>query len=227
MQANINFKEISQKKELIGFIGYLVLFYFIWSLKELSLLNLIQTNDTISAILSGLIKILVWIVPVWLFIKYFLNTNPSEYLKLNQNVGKGIFWSVFLSFLLGIYFTINVYIVNKQTFDFSLSLHHYLNVFLLVGITEEFVFRGFVLQEINKRISFLGGNIISALLFYLSTIQFRYTMEYFFILERTYTFFLLGLYSVLYLKRQALYGQLLYYIRFITSFYYLFKIKPA
>lgn len=165
MQTKVNFENVSPKKELTRFIVYLVLFYLLWTLKELHLFNLPQTNDTLSAILSGLIKILIWIIPIWLYIKYFLHTSPSEYLKLNQNVGKGIFWGIFLSLLLGLYFVVNIYIINKQTFDFSLSLHHYLNVFLLVGITEELVFRGFVLQEINKRISFLGANILSALLF--------------------------------------------------------------
>ncbi|MEI4802291.1 CPBP family intramembrane glutamic endopeptidase [Bacillus sp. FJAT-51639] len=40
-----------------------------------------------------------------------------------------------------------------------------MNGILLVGITEEIVFRGFILQELNKILSFWKANIITSFLF--------------------------------------------------------------
>ncbi|MEH6942991.1 CPBP family intramembrane glutamic endopeptidase [Bacillus sp. JJ722] len=145
---------------------YLLIFNSVWVFKELWLIQYIDPlNEVTSAFLNALIKILVWVVPVWLYIKYFLHANPIKYLKMNSNIKKGLFWGIFLSLLLGLYFAFQVYIVNDQSFNFNLSLSSYLNGILLVGITEEIVFRGLILQEINKRLAFWKANIITALLF--------------------------------------------------------------
>ncbi|WP_186725754.1 CPBP family intramembrane glutamic endopeptidase [Rummeliibacillus sp. SL167] len=64
-------------------------------------------------------------------------------------------------------FVIEVYLINKETFHFLLPLDSYLDGFLIVGITEEMVFRGFILKEINSRISFWKANGITSLLFLL------------------------------------------------------------
>ena len=59
-------------------IGYLFVFYFVWSIKELWLIEYIYSFDeTTSAFLEALVKSLIWIVPAWLYIKRYLNTNPS------------------------------------------------------------------------------------------------------------------------------------------------------
>ncbi|MBK5461936.1 CPBP family intramembrane metalloprotease [Peribacillus sp. TH27] len=147
-------------------ILYLVIFNLIWVLKELWLVQYINPlGDVISAFLNALIKISVWIVPVWLYIKFYLHTNPIKYLKMNINIKKGLFLGLFLSLLLGLYFAFEVYILNDQSFNFNLSLGNYLNGILLVGITEEIVFRGLILQELNKRLAFWKANIITSLLF--------------------------------------------------------------
>ncbi len=84
---------------------------------------------------------------------------------MNLNVKKGLYWGVILSSLVGLRFAIEVYLFNNETFHFVLPLDSYLDGFLVVGITEELVFRGFILKEINKRISFWKANGITALLF--------------------------------------------------------------
>ncbi|TQR28447.1 hypothetical protein C7Y47_21665 [Lysinibacillus sphaericus] len=116
---------------------------------KLSVENNVKNNDV-----KTLVKGLVWIVPTWLYIKYYLITNPFDYLKMNINVKKGFFWGIFLSLLVGLYFAIETYIIRQQSFQFSLSIDDYLNVFLMAGIAEEIVFRGFILQEINKKMAF-------------------------------------------------------------------------
>ena len=147
-------------------IVYLFIFYFVWSIKELWLIQYIYSfGETTSAFLEALVKSLIWIVPAWLYIKKYLNTNPIYYLKMNDNVKKGVFWGIVLSLLFGLYFAFETYILNQQSFQFSLSFDDYLNGFLMAGIAEEIVFRGLILQEINKKVAFWKANIVTAFLF--------------------------------------------------------------
>lgn len=78
---------------------------------------------------------------------------------------KGLFFGLVLSLLLVLYFAFKTYMFNSQTLDFTLSFHNYLNVILLVGITEEIVIRELILQGINKRLLFGNANLITSFLF--------------------------------------------------------------
>ncbi|MEB2282688.1 CPBP family intramembrane metalloprotease [Lysinibacillus xylanilyticus] len=147
-------------------MGFLLLFYFSWTIKELWLIDYIYSfGEIISPLLEAFVKGFIWIVPTWLYIKYYLHTYPFDFLRMNVNVIRGLFWGVVLSLLVGIYFAFDTYIINQQSFQFSLSIDDYLNVFLMAGIAEEIVFRGLILQEINKKMTFWKANVLTALLF--------------------------------------------------------------
>ncbi|MGE7688406.1 CPBP family intramembrane glutamic endopeptidase [Lysinibacillus sp. NPDC097214] len=147
-------------------IGFILIFYFVWTIKELWLIDYIYSyGEIISPLIEALVKGVVWIFPTWLYIKYYLHNKPFDYLRMNVNVIKGLFWGVMLSLLVAFYFTFQTYFINQQSFQFSLSLDDYLNSFIMAGIAEEIVFRGFILQELNKRLAFWKANIITALLF--------------------------------------------------------------
>lgn len=147
-------------------IEFLLIFYLAWTIKEIWLIEYIYSFGVIiSPLVEALVKGFVWIAPTWLYIKYYLHTNPFNYLRMKVNVNLGLFWGVVLSLLLGLYFAIETYIIKQQSFQFSLSINDYLNGILLAGIAEEIVFRGFILQEINKKVAFGKANVITALLF--------------------------------------------------------------
>lgn len=147
-------------------VGYLVLFYLAWTIKELWLIEYIYSfGEIISPLLEALIKSLLWIVPVWIYIKFYLHSSPISYLKMDTNVKRGLLWGVVLSLLLGLCLILEAYIFNGVSFHFSLSFDDYLNTFLMAGLAEEIVFRGLVLQELNKRLAFWKANVITALLF--------------------------------------------------------------
>ncbi|EJV75142.1 TPA: CPBP family intramembrane metalloprotease [Bacillus thuringiensis] len=166
METKLGVKSENKISDIKPITLYLFVFYLAWTFKELWLAKYIHLfGDTTAAFLTALIKISIWIVPTWLYIKYYLKTNPIGYLKININVKKGLFFGVVLSLLLGLYFAFETYMLNNQTFDFTLSFNNYLNAILLVGITEEIVFRGLILQEISKRLPFWNANLITAFLF--------------------------------------------------------------
>lgn len=147
-------------------IGGLILFYLAWAIKELWFIEYIYMfGEITSPLLEAFVKSMIWIVPVWLYIKYYLSTNPSSYLKMNVNVKKGGLWGIILSLLLGICLISEAFLFNDASFHFSLSFDDYLNTFIMAGLAEEIVFRGLILQELNKRWAFWKSNVITALLF--------------------------------------------------------------
>jgi uncharacterized protein len=166
MEINLNIDCKSKISGVKTLILYLLGFYFVWALKELWVINYFHIfGETVFALLNMMAKILIWIIPSWIYVKYHLNENPMNYFNINTNVKKGLFWGSILSLLVGLYFTIEVYLINQETFHFLIPLDSYLDGFLVVGITEEMVFRGLILKEINKKIPFWKANVITSLLF--------------------------------------------------------------
>ncbi|KZE37115.1 CAAX protease [Bhargavaea cecembensis] len=145
---------------------YFILFLAVWSIREMALppyLN--ELPETTAALAKAAVKVMIWIVPVWLFIRFRLNSDPADFLKLTTNLRKGLLWGFGLSALLGLWFTIQAYVLNGGGFHFNVSFDRFLNVFLLVGLTEEIVFRGLFLQALAKRLPFWKANAAVALLF--------------------------------------------------------------
>ncbi|WP_408057169.1 CPBP family intramembrane glutamic endopeptidase [Ureibacillus acetophenoni] len=62
------------------------------------------------------------------------------------------------------YSVINITVL-KNDLDFQLDFHEWLNVVLLVGITEEIVFRGYLLRKLMDSYKFWIANTITSLLF--------------------------------------------------------------
>ena len=82
-------------------VGSLVIFYLAWTIKELWLIEYIYSfGEILSPLLEALVKSLVWIVPAGIYIRFYLQSNPISYLKMNVNVKKGLFWGIVLLELL-------------------------------------------------------------------------------------------------------------------------------
>lgn len=211
METGFQLDRKVKKIHIKALLLYLLLFYLVWSLKELWLINYIHSfGEITSAYLNALVKIFIWIVPVWLYVKYYLNTKPMEYLNLNVNVMKGILWGLVLSLLVGFRYVFEVYILNHQTFNFVLPLNSYLNAFLLAGITEEIVFRGLLLQEISKKLSFWKANVITSLLFLVIHYPiWIYKNDFFDLWTHFYVFFLGLIFGFIYKKTGSLWSVII------------------
>ncbi|MBP9723023.1 MAG: CPBP family intramembrane metalloprotease [Gammaproteobacteria bacterium] len=95
-----------------------------------------------------------------------LKKNPLKYLKLQNNIKQGVIVGVALGVALCILRCLILYYLNN-TFSISLDLpiSIWLNIILLVGLSEEIVFRGCLLQKIEAISTFLAANLISTILF--------------------------------------------------------------
>jgi len=214
MELQMSVESKVKNNDIKTMIGFLLIFYFVWTIKELWLIDYIYSfGNNISSLLEALVKGLIWIVPTWLYIKYYLHTNPFEYLRVNVNVKIGIFWGVVLSLLIGLYFAFETYIINQQSFQFSLSIDDYLNGILMAGIAEEIVFRGLILQEINKKMAFWKANIITALLFLVIHYPVWIYNEIFFHFGTHVYIFILGiLFGFVYKKTGSLWSVIILHV---------------
>lgn len=208
MESNIGIESPVKMRNVKTSLLYLSLFYLVWTLKELWFIKYIYSLDEAeSALLNGLLKILVWVVPAWVYIKYELHRNPIAYLKMNVNGKKGLIWGIAISLLFGLRFAFETFFLNSQTFHFTLPIDTYTEDFLLAGITEEIVFRGLILQELNKRFVFWQANAITALLFLLIHYPiWIYNGDFFVLWSHIYVFLLGLLFGFVYKKTGSLWS---------------------
>ena len=135
-------------------------------MRELWLVQYLDMMESIPrAITSAVIKIAIWVTPVIFLVKVMEKHNPLSYLGLRYNFKKGLKWVCWVSLVFIAYFVILNFIVLKSNIDFQMGLHEWLNIVLLVGITEEIVFRGFLLRKLMDSYKFWIANTITALLF--------------------------------------------------------------
>lgn len=170
MQSSIHLADCKQKQGFISLVVYFVSFFLIWSLYVFFAQKYLGENYPFlfSILKLGVIKLLIWTIPVILYLKYHDNVRPLSYLKLQNNIQGGLFYVLSVTFF---YFLINLsqqYIILKRIeFHSILSIDIWINVIILAGFTEEILFRGFLLQKLSNLISFWKANIISAFLFLL------------------------------------------------------------
>ena len=133
-------------------VVYLIAFFGLWALAELVVfgkINAVVENKLLSSVITELIKILVWTVPAVILINRF---KDVIYISLKEMFSTKVNWlkylPVFIIFVLYILGGVilqngNLQISSNFRIDEVISL-------LFVGITEELVFRGWLLNMTVK-----------------------------------------------------------------------------
>ena len=159
-----------EKRKLSAFkIGiYLIIFFAVWAVRELVVqpVLLAPLGDIVSEIIGTIIKLAVWTVPALLLIKYFQNdmwislkdmfTTKPKWFK-----GAPILLLIFVPVLQALILT------GTVTIRADLLPVRLIGVVIFVGITEEIVFRGFLLNAFLKRLKIWQAVALDAVLFYL------------------------------------------------------------
>jgi len=156
------------KQNLVLLLLYTFAFFSIWAIYEIFFRSIVHNDNTVlNIIIRNSIKIMVWTVPVLVILKYYYKVNPISYLKLDSNIKKGVVWGIIVGLLFVMYGVASNYIFGTGEFNFKFSIYRWLHHVILIGFTEEFVFRGFLFQKIQESAGFWVANIISAVLFVL------------------------------------------------------------
>lgn len=170
-------------------------------------------NSVPRAVISAMIKIIIWVIPVIILVKMVEKSNPFSYLGLRHHFRKGVKWAGWLSLVFITYFIVLHLLVLKNDIDFQIGFNEWLNTILLVGITEEIVFRGFLLRKLMEFYSFWKANIMTSLLFvsiHFPIWFYKGLFEFPYILSSIITAFVLGLiFGFIYKKTNSLWSVII------------------
>ena len=150
------------------------IFYLIWIVRATIFYNAVDlsiVSETERLIFSNIIKFLLWVIPAGLHVFYRERQNLLINLKITspinwRGLGIGLAASV-------LYFVV-VFTVEKLYSNRTLTplLHASASAWLVTvaqvffsPITEEILFRGFILPRLTDRLPFWDANAIQAILF--------------------------------------------------------------
>jgi len=163
---------MAEKKQLtvVHIIIYLVAFFVVWSIRELyvrpAFLNPI--NPIASELIGETIKLLVWTLPAILLIKYF---HSDMWAGLKEMLTGKLQWSRDYYFALAVIGIPVIQIVRAWVVsgEFGISPNfepkRLVGAVMFVGITEEIVFRGFLLNAFLKKMKMEYAIALDAVLF--------------------------------------------------------------
>lgn len=148
------------------FIAYLIIFNAAWAgwvylvyprMKALGEATLVYALVNIG------IRLLIWVLPVFLYLRFVDRAEPIEYLKLKRYWKRGV--------VIGLALTGINFVLSMARFGIphpnihSLSWNSIFGTSLLIGLVEEIPYRGFIFQKLQERLGFWIANLISSILF--------------------------------------------------------------
>jgi len=154
------------KTRLMPFIAYVAVFHLAWVAWPFVVYpRLIAIGDTTLsyALLNLGLRLLIWVVPVLLYLRYVDGVEPFGYLGLRQHVRRGVAVAAAVT-------VVNL-IGSIARFGpphpvvASITWNSMLGTSFLVGVIEEIPYRGFMLQKLAERVDFWPANAITSLLF--------------------------------------------------------------
>lgn len=115
------------------------------------------------ALLQLSIRILVWVVPVWLYLRCLDRVDPLGYLKLRHHIRRGLVVGLVLT-AVNLAGTIARFGLPELTAE-RVTWNSILGTSFLIGFIEEIPYRGFMLQKFAERVGFWLATLITSLLF--------------------------------------------------------------
>ena len=153
-------------RRLAPFLVYVLAFHTLWVGWAYGiypwLTRLGETTLSYALVNVGL-RLLIWVVPVFAYLRWVDGVDPLAYLKLKHDWQRGL--------LVGLAFTGVNALLSLARFGVphpglqSLSWNSVLSTSLMIGVIEEIPYRGFMLQKLQERAPFWVANLLTSLLF--------------------------------------------------------------
>jgi membrane protease YdiL (CAAX protease family) len=152
---------------------FIVLFFVVWALRATALFFIDERihSQVLGSVYSNAVKFLLWVVPAVIYLRVIDQKPALAYLKLTTPINKrGLAYLVVITAL---YFAATILfetrVGGKNLNDMrAASLVEWLTATAFIffsPISEEILFRGFVLHQFAKRLRFWAANLITATLF--------------------------------------------------------------
>lgn len=156
----------ARRTSLAPFLVYVVTFHVAWAAWPYYLYHRVSAigQKTLAYALVNLgIRFLVWVLPVFGYLRYVDRVDPLAYLKLNQNVRRGLLVALALTALnvAGMFLRFGPPHLSTQW----VTWNSVLGTSFFVGFIEEIPYRGFMLQKFAERFGFWPATLITSVLF--------------------------------------------------------------
>jgi len=160
----------SSFKHLLIFI---LLFFAVWTVRATVLFFIDERihSEVLSSVYSNAVKFLIWVVPAVIYLRQLDRQPALGYLKLTTPINKkGLVYAIIISAL---YFAATIIFETRIG---GKNLHalvaaspaEWLRALAFIffsPISEEILFRGFVLNKLAERLKFWIANLLTAVLF--------------------------------------------------------------
>jgi membrane protease YdiL (CAAX protease family) len=151
-------------KPLLVYVG---LFFLVWTLRATILYRVDAgiESEAWRHVYSNAIKLVVWVVPVFFYLRRVDGREPFSYLKLNTSPERKSLPRAFVAIV--VYFSlvtlVSLFVQGKRV---SVNFNGLALASTAVSsLSEEIMFRGFLLNELRERVRFPAANLSAALLF--------------------------------------------------------------
>lgn len=155
-----------KNRSFAPFLLYVVAFHVLWIAWPFVVYPrlLAVGNTTLAyAVLNLSFRFLYWIAPVILYLRYVDGVDPLAYLKLTQNVRRGVVVAIVLTAVnvIGTFARFGPPHLSMQ----RVTWNSVLGTSFFIGLIEEIPYRGFMLQKFGERMNFWLATLITSLLF--------------------------------------------------------------
>jgi membrane protease YdiL (CAAX protease family) len=148
------------------FLGYVAGFHLVWAAWPIFVYPKLQAigDATLAyAVINLSIRLAVWVVPVWLYLRWVDGVEPLVYLKLTPGIGRGVAIGLALT-ALNLLGSMLRFGPPHLAFD-RVTWNSVLGTSFLIGFFEEIPYRGFMLQKFADRVGYWWANAITSILF--------------------------------------------------------------
>jgi membrane protease YdiL (CAAX protease family) len=155
-----------RRPSLAPFLAYVVIFHLAWAAWPFFVyprLIAIGNGTLTYALVNLAIRLLVWVAPVFLYLRYVDRVDVLRYLKLRQRVRRGIVVAGALT-ALNFFGMLLRFGAPHPTLQ-SVTWNSVLGTSFLVGFIEEIPYRGFMLQKCAEQTGFWTASVITSVLF--------------------------------------------------------------
>jgi len=157
---------MDKRMSLAHLTCYIGIFFLLWTIYVSEFAPFLKRNYP-DFYLYDVFKLLIWTVPVFACLKYE-NIDALSYLKLRSVTKDDVKWTILISLTFIAYQFVGTMVISKPIkFNMFFEANNWIKGVILVGFTEEILFRGFFLQKIASYTRFGFANIITAILFLL------------------------------------------------------------
>lgn len=143
-------------------VAYLVAFYGLWTAGRLALVAW-----GAQPWLGMLMKLLIWALPVFPFVRRMRRQTPSRWLKLDVAPTRQLGFTVAVACAVAAYQLLARFLLYGHA-PLLLGGVRLLDVVMVAPMTEELLFRGLVLQAMQERLRFWPANLLTSALFMLA-----------------------------------------------------------